>query len=113
MQNPLFLLPALVGLVMCIGGLLLKRFPPKGINVIYGYRTLRAMKDQAHWNYAQPLATTEMLRMGALLIVGSASGLLFQPANSLALLLGFVLMFAVFGLLFIRVERALIRKFGS
>lgn len=36
-----------------IAGLLLKFSPPKRINKWYGYRTPKAMKDDASWSFAQ------------------------------------------------------------
>lgn len=37
---------------MLLLGWLLKKFPPKKINHLYGYRTQRSMKNQATWEVA-------------------------------------------------------------
>lgn len=44
-----------------IGGLILKIFPPKKINALYGYRTRRAASSQAAWDYAQRLCANVLL----------------------------------------------------
>ncbi|MRJ09714.1 SdpI family protein [Ornithobacterium rhinotracheale] len=36
--------------------LLMYLFPPKELNAIYGYRTKRASRDQASWDFAQKYA---------------------------------------------------------
>ncbi|MCK0200176.1 SdpI family protein [Ornithobacterium rhinotracheale] len=47
---------ALVGLP-----LLMYLFPPKELNAIYGYRTKRASRDQASWDFAQRYALKRLL----------------------------------------------------
>ncbi|MGV4528797.1 SdpI family protein [Ornithobacterium rhinotracheale] len=47
---------ALVGLP-----LLMYLFPPKELNAIYGYRTKRASRDQASWDFAQKYALKRLL----------------------------------------------------
>ena len=44
-----------------IAGLVLKIFPPKKINAVYGYRTRRAATSQAAWDYAQRLCAAVLL----------------------------------------------------
>lgn len=44
-----------------IAGLILKIFPPKKINALYGYRTRRAASSQATWDYAQRLCAIVLL----------------------------------------------------
>jgi uncharacterized membrane protein len=42
---------------MLLLGWLLKKFPPKKINHLYGYRTQRSMKNQSTWEAANTYST--------------------------------------------------------
>jgi len=48
---------------------LVRRFPPKGINGVYGYRTKKSMKDQESWDFAQA-HSNRMMRMVAFVFLG-------------------------------------------
>lgn len=39
-------------LLILLIGLLYYFFPPKGINMVYGYRTPSAMKNDRNWEFA-------------------------------------------------------------
>ncbi|MRJ09712.1 SdpI family protein [Ornithobacterium rhinotracheale] len=41
--------------------LLMYLFPPKELSAIYGYRTKRASRDQASWDFAQRYALKRLL----------------------------------------------------
>lgn len=45
--------PVVIALVLAIAGVIFLCFPPKKINIYYGYRTRRAFRDQASWDFAQ------------------------------------------------------------
>ena len=42
-------------------GILFKLFPPKKINILYGYRTTRSMKDTESWKIANSYAAQLMI----------------------------------------------------
>ncbi|AIC39241.1 hypothetical protein NRS6110_03438 [Bacillus subtilis] len=57
------------GGLMIIAGILIKLFPPKSINSVYGYRTRRSMSDQRLWNEANRYSASLMILSG-LVIAG-------------------------------------------
>ena len=50
-QNQLYIALGYCAFMLLLGWLL-KKFPPKKINHLYGYRTQRSMKNQATWEVA-------------------------------------------------------------
>ena len=50
-QNQLYMALGYCAFMLLLGWLL-KKFPPKKINHLYGYRTQRSMKNQATWEVA-------------------------------------------------------------
>lgn len=65
-ENPLFILPLLVGSVFVIAGFILLIFPPKKINWLYGYRTKSSMKNIERWNFAQKYSAKVMIVCGVI-----------------------------------------------
>ena len=55
-QNQLYMALGYCAFMLLLG-CLLKKFPPKKINHLYGYRTQRAMKNQATWEAANTYST--------------------------------------------------------
>jgi len=56
--------PALVGIIFIIAGVVARRFPPRQINYIYGYRSRKSMSSQANWDLANSYYTGIMIRAG-------------------------------------------------
>ncbi len=52
-----------------IVALLFRKYKPKNINALYGYRTVRSMKDQASWMLAQEYSANLMVKGFAMLFV--------------------------------------------
>ena len=55
-QNQLYMALGYCAFMLLLGWLL-KKFPPKKINHLYGYRTQRSMKNQASWEAANTYST--------------------------------------------------------
>jgi uncharacterized membrane protein len=55
-QNQLYMALGYCAFMLLLGWLL-KKFPPKKINHLYGYRTQRSMKNQATWEAANTYST--------------------------------------------------------
>ena len=55
-QNQLYIALGYCAFMLLLGWLL-KKFPPKKINHLYGYRTQRSMKNQAIWEVANTYST--------------------------------------------------------
>lgn len=77
------------------------KFPPKKINMLYGYRTTRSMKNQEQWDFSQKYSAKLLMLCGLFLILISNISLLITLNNkaklfiSLALIIGSV-MFLLF-----------------
>ncbi|KEY19005.1 SdpI family protein [Kaistella antarctica] len=112
-QNALFNICFPVGLIFIFAGLLMFYLPPKKINSLYGYRTTSSMKNQDRWNFAQRLSAIEMLKLGAFLMLTSLLPLFTNFSNSLSLIIGVSLTLIGLTLLFVKVEKAIKRKFSN
>ena len=109
--SPHFLTLALSGLGYLLAGLLLKKYPPKKINLLYGYRTKNSMQNQERWDFAQKYAASELIKWGWILLVLSLPGLAIETHILLSLLTGLlILFFSVFTIIY-QTERAIRKKF--
>lgn len=61
--------PQLIGLIFLIMGFIQKRFPPKRINSLYGYRMPSAMKNQETWDEANSFSARYMIKLGLIMII--------------------------------------------
>jgi uncharacterized membrane protein len=59
----------LLGVILLLAGLIQKRFPPKEINSLYGYRTARSMQDQQHWDEGNKYSIQFMFNCGCILLI--------------------------------------------
>lgn len=110
-ENPLFIIPVSTGLIFIFVGFIMLKFPPKKINVLYGYRTSSSMKNQKRWNFSQIYSSKEMMRLGFLLFLSGLIGLIYHPNDKIATILGFGLMILMVIVLLIRVESAIKKRF--
>ncbi|MEB0250027.1 SdpI family protein, partial [Mucilaginibacter sp. 5B2] len=61
--------PHLIGLIFILAGLIQKRYPPKEINPMYGYRTKRSMKDQQNRDEGNKYSTQLITKCGMVLFI--------------------------------------------
>jgi uncharacterized membrane protein len=85
--------------------------PPSKINYFYGYRTPRAMKSQAHWNFAQRYANRRMFEYGVFMLVLGLSLLAFNFEPDPKVFIGIGALLGLPFYIFISTERAIIKKF--
>ena len=104
------LVSSIVGLVFLIGGLILKKKPPRKINYLYGYRTKRSMANQKAWDFAQRYSGVEMMRIGIIQLIFSMSGLLLEMSILVETIVGISLMTTLVILLIVRTETAIKRS---
>lgn len=71
------------GLLLLLIGFLYKRYPPKKINYLYGYRTRRSMANQKVWNYANGVGAQMLIRVGWFILVIGFVTLYFFPSHAL------------------------------
>jgi uncharacterized membrane protein len=111
LENSLFVLPFSTGLVFIIAGLIMKHFPPKKINLLYGYRSNRSMRSKENWNFAQQFSMVLMIKLGVVLMLLSFLGLLFNFGEKSNIILGFVFLFSMVFLLIFLTEKELKKRF--
>lgn len=107
LENPLFIIPVLTGLIFIIAGFIQYKFPPKKINNLYGYRTARSMRNQASWEFAQLYSSKLLMKLGVLLALSGFIGLIYKPNETLGSVLGLGLMILVVIVLVMKVEKRL------
>lgn len=101
----------LVGIVFVVLALIMYKYPPKKINIFYGYRTVASMQNQETWDFAQKHSTTKMLQLGIFMLALSLLNLFFDISQEVATIIGFVAMlFGIFIMIFLT-EQAIKRKF--
>jgi len=59
----------IIGIVFTIAAVIFKKFPPKKINMWYGYRTGLSIKNQETWEIAQEYSSKLMVIEGIILII--------------------------------------------
>jgi uncharacterized membrane protein YbaN (DUF454 family) len=111
--HPLVLILLASGILFLLTGWVLKKYPPKQINILCGYRSARSLRNKESWDFAQKMAASESLKCGALLVIASAAGFFWHPVIfiSASVSFGFIILVSVF--FFLRVESALKNKFES
>ena len=95
------------GLIFVVVGVIFQIFPPKKINILYGYRTNRSMKNQLTWDFSQKMAAKELIKTGIVLLVLSILLLKFTTVSGEVNFIGLFLVIISIGILFIRVESAI------
>ena len=108
-MNEFLEMPLFLGIVFFTLGLLLYFFPPKKINIIYGYKTSNSMQSQERWDFAQKYSSVKMIQIGlAILILSFALSLFnFKDNNYVGIV---VLIISVFYIIFFT-EKAIKSKF--
>lgn len=71
----------IMGPLILVLAVLFKRFPPKKINHIYGYRTPRSMKNQEAWDCANRYSSNALVVIAALICLVQVVLWSLLPAN--------------------------------
>jgi len=101
-------LPIITGAILLIAGAIMYRFPPKKINILYGYRTMNSMKSQERWDFSQKFSAKELMKFGVFLFALSLLGL-FDISEGIVN--GIVVLFVFIPIL--TTEIALRKKFAT
>ena len=107
------MIPVLTGSVFFLAGLVMHLFPPKKINMLYGYRTKNSMKDQKRWDFAQDYSANKMMLYGGVFALSGIIGLVIKTDEMTGMYVGLGLMFLVVVLLLYSTETAINKKFGK
>ena len=101
-----------VGPLMVVLAIIFKVFPPKSINMLYGYRTERSMKNQETWDAANSYANNFMLWLFVGISAVELILFLLMDNKEHAALVGCGMLVVGLLLLIIFTERYLKDKFG-
>lgn len=113
MDNSLILVPIVCGTVLLLAGCLLYKYPPKRINILYGYRTKSSMQNQETWDFAQRVCARVAMKAGVFCTLASVSGLFYNPGKWEGALIGIGYSLLAVAYLFYKVEKAISVKFKS
>lgn len=108
-MNNVLIIHAFIGPVLLIIALLTKRYPPKKINMLYGYRTSRSMQNEAAWKEGNEFSATLMLRLSLGIILLQLVAITFLKMETAILISVGSLLFSL-GLLIFLTERHLKHK---
>ncbi len=87
-----------LGMIFAGTAYIARRFPPKDINHLYGYRTRRSMKYRASWDFSQSLSNEIFKKVGYAHFTISILGFVIEFDQLIGLLVTMlVMMFLVFG----------------
>lgn len=109
-NNPLFLIPTLTGFIFIVAGFIQYKFPPKSINLFYGFRTKRSMKDQKSWDFAQIYSSKLMIKLGLILTPIGVIGLIYIPSETVGAIIAVGLLIATIVTLTLKVQNKLNKK---
>jgi uncharacterized membrane protein len=98
---------------MFLTGLLLKKYPPKKVNILYGYRTSSSMKSQERWDFSQKYCALLFIRLAVLAVVLSVLALFLNLAKNVAVISGLSVMIFLFIFAIVKTEKAIKAKFGK
>lgn len=109
----IFQIPLISGACFLLAAGLMKAFPPRKINPLYGYRTTASMHSQEQWDFAQSYSTVQMAKAALLMILFSFVGFLMPDSADINLIGGLAVTFAGAGYIFITTEKEIKKRFSS
>ncbi|WP_304145585.1 SdpI family protein [Mesoflavibacter zeaxanthinifaciens] len=101
----------LSGIIFIITGFIMLKFPPKNINMLYGYRTTRSMKNQEQWDFSQKYSAKLLILCGVFLILTSNISLIITINNKAKLFISLALIFGSVIFLLFKTENELKKRF--
>ncbi len=101
----------LSGIIFIITGFVMFKFPPKNINMLYGYRTTRSMKNQEQWDFSQKYSAKLLILCGVFLILTSNISLIITMNNKAKLFISLALIFGSVIFLLFKTENELKKRF--
>lgn len=101
----------LSGIIFIITGSIMLKCPPKNINMFYGYRTTRSMKNQNQWDFAQKYSAKLLVLCGLILISISHITLWITLNNKAKLFISLTLIIGSVIFLLFKTENELKKRF--
>ena len=105
--------PFTTGILFVIAAAITLVFPPKKINLLYGYRTRASMKNQQVWDFAQRYSGVKMMQIGFALMGFSLLNVFFGFNDSFQLMIGLSFVIIACAFLFLVTESAIRKKFPN
>tara|TARA_B100001971_G_C18109308_1_gene493292 strand:+ start:106 stop:453 length:348 start_codon:yes stop_codon:yes gene_type:complete len=102
----------LSGILFIIAGFIMLKFPPKKINMLYGYRTNSSMKNQEQWDFSQKYSAKLLMLCGLFLILVSNISLLITLNNKAKLFISLALIIGSVMFLLFKTENELKKRFS-
>lgn len=109
--SPFFIVLCSTGVIFILVGFMMKKFPPKKVNQLYGYRSKSSMKSIDRWKFAQAYSSIELIKSGLVLTGVSLIGLILKISEMAGLVLSLILVILFPISVFIRTEKAIKNKF--
>jgi uncharacterized membrane protein len=111
--SALFLVSFFTGLSFLIVALISSKWPPREINMLYGYRSRRARKSQEAWDFAQQFGNRRMFEIAFVQMAVGVMGLWIPLDQIVGLVISIVLMTLCLIYLMATTEKELKRRFGE
>lgn len=108
-MNPFIYVLSINGLLFVIS-IIFYFFPPKKINVLYGYRTNKSMKNEDIWQFANSFSAKQMLIYSAISFVFAMLLVYLKPTISWQPM---AIMLLSLGVSIIKTEQALNKNFDE
>jgi len=103
----------LTGAIFIIAAAVVYLFPPKKINIFYGYRTAASMKSQERWDFAQKYGARQLAIGGVLMVLVSFTGKIVAVHEASQTVTGILITLAAVAYIFITTERAIKNRFNQ
>ena len=101
----------LTGIVLLIMSFIMYKFPPKKINIFYGYRTPASMQNQQTWDFAQKDSASRMFSLGGIMIITAFLNLFVKISQGISTIIGVALMISGLFVAVFLTEKAIKRNF--
>ncbi|MEQ9231425.1 MAG: SdpI family protein [Cyclobacteriaceae bacterium] len=112
-SDPLFITSGITGASLVLIGLIVRRFPPKEMNDLYGYRTKRSKASQEAWDFAQEYSNDLLIWIGIYNILIGSIGLFISVPEFGGMVLSMIFIGISLGYLFWKTEAELKKRFGG
>lgn len=103
----------LCGFCFLLTAAVMKLFPPKKINSLYGYRTARSMASDEQWQFAQSYSTVRMFEVALFLLLFGVIAEMSDWTPETKMASGSIASLIVIIYMIWRTEYALKRKFPN
>lgn len=111
--DPLFFSSGITGVSLVLIGIIVRKFPPKEINDLYGYRTKRSRASQEAWDFAQEYSNDLLIWVGAYNILIGCIGLFIATRELTGVILSLLFLGLSVWYLYWKTEGELKKRFGE